>query len=604
LLVTLPAPRLPTERRSALIISTGTYRDNRLPDLRAPAQDATDLGAVLRDPEYGGFEVTELLDKNKNDIEEALSDFLRAPQRAETVVVYVSCHGLLTKSGALYFAAANTNIDKIPATALEARWLTDRLDECRARRQVVILDSCFSGAFIGAKGDANSALRHWLHDTDPGDRFPAGQGRAVLTASRATEPSFETEGTAAGGALVRSVFSQALIEGLSTGQADSDRDGLISVMEAFEYASERILDSGEQQNPQIMYRAEGRMILVCSPLGTQSDPAVLLNDSRPEVRIEAVGRVAAWLDNPDPGRARAALLALEKTAATDIPQVSQVARAHLARLTDGPEPAVSAGIPDAEAVEPAAAIPAPAGTAPAGTAPAGTAAAGTAAADAGAAKAGSGSRSGKPGRRWLRLAAVIAIVAVAAVITVVSVMIDLSRPGNVTSCPPSTKPGFQRATVPSGAAGTGLTICPVQIDHGQAPGLNVSLSGRILGRVPAGQVLMAVDQPDPGSCATDGTKGSGGYYPIGALQPSAAHGDWTVTSGDYYSGAQPMQRHIYFVLGPQSAVRSFAAAKDEWGATHNGDVSQWPGRRELSGFRILGTITFTPVEPADRYCQT
>ena len=566
MLVTLPAPRLLGERRSALIISTGKYRDNRLPDLRAPAQDAADLSAVLGDPEYGGFEVTELLDKNKNDIEEALSDFLGAPQPAETVLVYVSCHGLQTKWGAFYLAAANTNIDQIPATALEARWLTDRLDECRARRQVVILDSCFSGAFIGAKTDAYSALRAWLDGTDPGD---SGQGRAVLTASRATQRSYEAEGPAADGALVRSVFSRALIEGLSTGKADADRDGLVSVMEAFEYASKQVRDTGERQNPQIMYRAEGRMLLVRSPLGMLADPVALLKDSRPEVR--------------------AALPLLEETAATDIPEVRQVARAHLARRAVRPEPARAeppgvAGSPDAETPASVEAVPA--------------------AAEAGAGTAGSTPPAGNPSRRWLRLAAVIAIAAAAVVITVVSVMIDLSRPGSVASCPPSTKPGFQRVTVPSGAAGTGLTICPVQIDHGQAPGLNVSLSGRILGRVPAGQVLMAVDQPDPDSCALDGTKGSGGYYPIGTLQPSAAHGDWTVTSGDYYSGAQSMQRHIYFVLGPQSAVGRFASSKDEWGATHNGDVSQWPGRRELSGLRILGTITFTPVEPADRYCRT
>ena len=53
------------------------------------------MSAVLGDPEYGGFDVTELLDKNKNDIEEALNDFLSAPQPAETVMVYVSCHGPL-----------------------------------------------------------------------------------------------------------------------------------------------------------------------------------------------------------------------------------------------------------------------------------------------------------------------------------------------------------------------------------------------------------------------------------------------------------------------------------------------------------------------------
>jgi uncharacterized caspase-like protein len=583
LLVTIQAPSLPGERRSALIISTGKYADSRLPDLRAPAQDAADLSAVLRHPEYGGFEVTELLDKNKNDIEEALARFLAAPQPGETVVVYLSCHGLQTKWGALYFAAANTSIDAIPATAVEARWLTDRLDECRARRQVVILDSCFSGAFIGAKGSGGTGLRGWLDSTDSGEAYRDGQGRAVLTASRATESSYEADGTAAGGAAVRSVFSQALIEGLRTGNADTDRDGLVSVLEAYEYASERVRDTDERQNPQIMYRGEGRIILVRSPRGRQAEPESLLSDSRPETRIRAVDGLARWLDDPDPDRARVARTALEATAAGDIAQVSQVAQAHLDRLTARPETGAASGTPDDGAVASVEAVPATA--------------------DAGAAKAGSATRTGNPGRRWMRLAAVITIVAVAAAITAVTVKIDLSRRGSQ-SCPAVTPPGSHRVTVLAGAAGTNLTICPVQVDHGREPGLNVSLSGRLLGQLPAGQVLMAVDQPDRGSCATDGSRGSGDYYPIGTLHPSAAHGDWTVTSGDYYSGAQSIQRHIYFVLGPPSAVGRFDSSKADWGATHNGDVSQWPGRPELTGFRVLAAITFTPVEPADRYCRT
>jgi uncharacterized caspase-like protein len=48
----------------------------------------------------------------------------------------------------------------VSATALEARWLTDRLNECRAGRQIVILDSCFSGAFIGAKGTGVTSLEN------------------------------------------------------------------------------------------------------------------------------------------------------------------------------------------------------------------------------------------------------------------------------------------------------------------------------------------------------------------------------------------------------------------------------------------------------------
>jgi hypothetical protein len=341
-----------------------------------------------------------LLDKNKNDIEEALNAFLRAPQRVETVVVYVSCHGLQTTSGAFYLAAANTDIDAIPATALEARWLTDRLDECRARRQVVILDSCFSGAFIGAKGDGRSGLQDWLN-AGPGDGFRAGQGRAVLTASRATQRSYESEGPAADGALVRSVFSRALIEGLTTGQADADRGwphlghgGLRLRVRA------GVQGSREQQNPQIMYHGEGRIYLVRSPRRRLADPVELLKDSRPEVRIEAVNRMAGWLGDSDQDRARTARAALTETAADDIAQVSQVARAHLARLAARPEQSATTEVPDAEAVAAVEAVPA---TTEAGVAEAGAAEAGVA--EAGAAEAGSAPRAGNPpagGCAWPR----------------------------------------------------------------------------------------------------------------------------------------------------------------------------------------------------------
>ena len=540
------------------------------------------MSAILRDPEYGGFEVSEVLDKSKSEIEEALDHFLSERLPEETLVVYLSCHGLQTKRGELYFAAANTNIAAIPATALEARWLTDRLDECRARRQVVILDTCFSGAFIGSKGDGGTGLEGWLSGTDPGDIYRDGRGRAVLTASRATERAFEDDRAAASGKPVRSVFSRALIEGLRTGDADTDHDGLVSVLEAYEYASGRVRDSGERQNPQIMYRGEGRIFLVRSPRGRQADPARLLTDPQPEVRLAAVDSMARWLHDPDPDRVRAARTLLEKTAAEDIARVSRAAQAHLSRPAADSEPAVATDVPTARATATAKTIPVTAETA-----------------ETRARRA----RTPKPARRWPRLAAVVTLVAVAATIAAVGIKIDLSQGGSRASCPPVTRPGFHQVTTLSGSAGTNLVICPVQVDHGQKPGLNISLSGRILGRPPSGQLLTVVSQPDLASCATDGTAGTGGYYLVGTLHPSADRGDWSVTSGSYYSGAQSIQRHIYFLLGPESAVRSFALAQASYGETHSGDVDSWSGKPTLDGFRLLGTLTFTPVQPPDRYCR-
>jgi hypothetical protein len=577
LLITLQAPSLPAEPRSALIIATSKYRHNSLSDLRAPAQDAADLSAVLRDPEYGGFAVSELLDKNKNEIEGALLHFLSTRQRGETALVYLSCHGLLSKFGELYFAAANTRPDELPTTALEARWLTFRLNECRARRQVVILDSCFSGTFIGSKGTGESALRGWLNGTSLGEMRPDGQGRIVLTASRGAQASWEKAGGAMGEGPIRSVFSQALIEGLRTGNADADHDGLVTAMEAYDYASDQVDASGQEQNPQVMFSGERRIYLVRSPRGVA--PARLLHDPRPEIRITAVNRIAEWLDDPDPDRATAARAALQERAEQDIPPVSQAALAHLARGAENPAMTETAQVSAAETVAGADISPAATGV--------------------GAPKSDPRPRT----RRWPRLAALIAIVAVAAAVTGVSIKIDLSRQGSTPSCRASTQPSFQQVTTLSGAAGTGLVICPVQVDHGQSPGLNVSVSGRILGKLPSGQLLTVVDQPDPASCATDGSPGTGGYYLVGTARPTAGHPDWSVTSPDYFSGAQSIQRRIYFLLGPESAVNTFAQAKDAYGDTHDGDVDSWGGKTTLAGFRVLGMLTFTPVQPANRYCK-
>ena len=72
----------------------------------------------------------------------------------------------------------------LASTGIPSAWLLDQLDDCRARRQVLILDCCFSGAFAhGSKGGADLDLERRLAGH--------GRGRAVLTASRSGEYSFE-----------------------------------------------------------------------------------------------------------------------------------------------------------------------------------------------------------------------------------------------------------------------------------------------------------------------------------------------------------------------------------------------------------------------------
>ena len=255
-------PRDPDEgRRVALLIAVETYADQSLAQLRAPADDAAAFRDVLADPALGGFDVTSVIDADAQQIRLAVDGFLTDCRPNDLALVYLSCHGLMDARRRLYFAATDTLKDRLAPTGLEGDWLLDQLEECRARRQVVILDCCFSGAFAaGAKGTEDLRL---------GDHFVGqGRGRVVLTASRATEYSFE--GTPIpGSVLPRSVFTGALVAGIHSGAADTDNDGYVSVDDAYAYAFDELRTKGAPQTPQRwLYGAEGSIVLARNPAAT------------------------------------------------------------------------------------------------------------------------------------------------------------------------------------------------------------------------------------------------------------------------------------------------------------------------------------------------
>jgi WD40 repeat protein len=340
-----PTPDQP-EPRLALVVATGTYTaDPGLRALRAPARDAGDLAQVLADPGIGGFTVTTVIDQPAQQIRLAIEDFLDGRGTGDLLLVYLSCHGLLDARRRLYFAATDTRKDRLGATGVEAAWVLDQLEHCRARRQVLILDSCFSGAFAhGAKGEADLGLQ---------DRFLGqGRGRSVLTASTATEYSFEGDPTDAA-SPAGPVFTAALVQGLRTGAADTDRDGLVSVDEAYAYVFDQVQAAGAAQTPQRwVYGAEGKILLARSPAGPVIIPAPLpeslrtgLDSPHPGIRIGAVTELGEWLTSGDPARAAAARRHLRGVADTDIPRVARTARTLLGTETAAEPPAPAAHEP-------------------------------------------------------------------------------------------------------------------------------------------------------------------------------------------------------------------------------------------------------------------
>ncbi|MFE7118158.1 caspase family protein, partial [Streptomyces sp. NPDC057654] len=338
------APELSDGPRSALVVATSEYQDRALAQLRSPVQDAHELADVLSSPEVGGFHVTTLSNPTERQLRRGAHDFLRGRGPGELLVVYLSCHGVQDGRGQLYFAASDTEKDLLASTGVPSKWLTDRLDECRAKRQVLILDCCFSGGFaLGAKAVGDGLLLEEQLSS-------RGRGRMVLTASREGEYSFEGAslltgscGTAGDALNTASVFTAGLVEGLRTGAADLDRDGLVSVEDAYQYAFDYVQARNHNQTPQRwLFGGEGTIWLARNPAGVPVSAAPLparlieaLEDGRPYVRLGAVNELAEWLACDDPARVLAASERLQVIAEEDAPRVALAARRALEGLSDG-----------------------------------------------------------------------------------------------------------------------------------------------------------------------------------------------------------------------------------------------------------------------------
>jgi hypothetical protein len=342
--VNVPVPELSPSTRAALIVATSRYEDPAFSKLRSPVRDAENLAAVLGDPKIGGFTVTTVVNGTDAQVRMAIAQFLEGRTPEETVLVYLSCHGIQDQAGRLYFATTNTVKAQPRASAVKSTDLQEDLDECRARQQILILDCCFSGAF----GDGHKG------EVDLEGRLPRpGRGRVVLTASRGYEYSFEgqalDDATPAG-----SVFTTGLVEGLRTGDADTDGDGYVTWDEAFAYTDRHVQASGAKQTPQQSLTAgEGpKIILARNPSGQVVVPSPLpdalansLTSGLEHVRIGAVNEVAQWLADPRLDRVLAAERALLDIAEHDNHRVAAVAHAHLEQAPSLRTTAQSAKVP-------------------------------------------------------------------------------------------------------------------------------------------------------------------------------------------------------------------------------------------------------------------
>jgi len=226
--------------RNALLIGTARYRDPTLSRLRAPAQDARRLADLLRDPAIGRFDsVQVLVDARKQEIEEEIENLFADRSSDDLILLHLACHGVKNERGRLFFAAGTTELSRLNSTAVSAANVNEIMEQSRAGMKVAMLDCCFSGAYARGFAPRSAADEQLAQQV-------AGRGTFVMTATDALEYAYENGKAVPAGEEQSSVFTRSVIEGLATGAADLEEDGLITADELFAYVEQRVGETGRQ----------------------------------------------------------------------------------------------------------------------------------------------------------------------------------------------------------------------------------------------------------------------------------------------------------------------------------------------------------------------
>lgn len=299
----------------ALVIGNSEYEDQRLRKLETPGQDAQDLATVLQAPEIGGFQIELILNDSESKIRRAIERFFAKRAKDDLILFYFSGHGIRGDEGLLYFAVKDTDTELLRSTAVAATWVRDMMNSSYSRRQVLFLDCCFSGAINKTKSPVGTSV-------GTSDTFsPAGYGRVVLTASDAVQHAWEGEEIL--GAGTKSVFTHFLVEGIRTGAADLDEDGIITLDELHDYIYQKVIQTTSLQTPlKFVDSQAGQIPIALSPVTKIKNVPAALREA---------------MLNPNPGIRRAATREIEKIMKSVDPEIAPEYLTYLRKISDDPK---------------------------------------------------------------------------------------------------------------------------------------------------------------------------------------------------------------------------------------------------------------------------
>lgn len=246
-----------------LAVGVSDYREPNIRKLKFAAKDATDFGKLLQE-QKGLFrkKYVKILTNEKatrRAIEKFLTGDLRRSGKDDTIILFFSGHGVFDpqRTQDFYFCPFDIELGYYAATAVKMSRL-DFLEGLESKRVLLIADSCHAGGFSEwNEKDLPATLEIFLKD------FRDTTGRVIITSAAPNQLSWELP-EIDGKPATNSVFTHYLIQGLE-GKADTNRDGKVTVSEAYEYSYAMTKEAtGGHQHPQFEGRHSGAFPITLS----------------------------------------------------------------------------------------------------------------------------------------------------------------------------------------------------------------------------------------------------------------------------------------------------------------------------------------------------
>lgn len=230
-------------------------------NLRYAAKDANDIADLFetRKEQYGNVFVERLTNQNATKANILnVKETLMQSKVDDEIIIFLAGHGLLDQNLDYYLATWDINFGDPSKNGLAYSDLENLLNGIPARKKILIIDACHSGEID--KEEMETLASSTIENQEIKFRgFPVGEESAHYGLSNVFELMKELfidlrRGTGAiiisssgGGEFAyesprwnNGVFTYAFAEGLKSGNADTNNDGIILVSEIREYVFDRV----------------------------------------------------------------------------------------------------------------------------------------------------------------------------------------------------------------------------------------------------------------------------------------------------------------------------------------------------------------------------